>query len=530
MSQPRRDCQPSSWRDNTKVAEDCSTGHVHTLQYQHFIPRFILRRFLVGLPMSNSKRTAVLYYDVATGSLDARPIGKVYGALGLYQDFHNTININELERKLSRLESQAAPIIEILHKARAQGTLTLKRKYLEILQKFLFIMHCRNESRYSLALEVDRPEIAKARQRTEHGIKDVQTDADIWRRILGYYLDLSHSDLMRNAAKVVEKHGEEGFQEMHVPSVTYRAYVDDYFLSIWEAAPEEEFIITSNAFSLSEGSASSCPALHRIFVLSPHLAVVMCNVRLRPETKRYTRPGSFESFLLNVNPAPPTPMYAGREDGTHPLTKPRSLRKRKINSFEFKIKKLTRSQTLELNSVALFNLEETGSLTFESGTKMLRTAQAFRSNFPSSHLVIPFIAHLTASLKTEAWTLCSPVQSPAAASDEDFDPLSLGDSVLYVLLMQICSGRRQFPSAYDRAHLILKIMAKAKPTSFSREISRKVRGTLKACRGDVEDGMSFAEDVNINPTPLLSSIPSELSSQLFQLMIPYMTKRGAGHV
>jgi hypothetical protein len=445
--------------------------------------------------------------------------------LGLYQDFRNTRNINELEEKLAYLESQAAPIIQDLHDACDRGTLTLERESLELLQKFLFIMHCRNKSRYSLALEADRPEIAKAHHRTEHGIKGVQSDADSWRRILRYYLDLSHSDLMRDAAKVVEKCGEEGFQEMHVPSVTYRTYVDDYFLSIWEAAPEEEFIITPNAFGLSEGSAGSRLPLHRIFVLSPHVAVVLCNERLRPETKRYTRPGSLKSFLLNVNPAPPTPMYAVREDATHPRTQPRSLRKREIDSFEFEIKKLTRSQTVELNSVALFSLEETGSLTFESGTKMLRTAQAFRSNFPSSHLVITFIARLTASLKTEAWTLCSPVQSPAAASDEDFDPLSLGDSVLYVLLMQICSGRRQFPSAYDRAHLILKIMAKAKPTSFSREISRKVHRTLKACWGDVEDGMSFAEDVN--SAPLLSSIPSKLSSQLFQLMIPYMTKRGA---
>lgn len=445
--------------------------------------------------------------------------------MGIYQDFRNTRNINKLEKKLARLESQAALIVKDLHEARDRGTLTLERESVELLQKFLFIMHCRNESRSCLAFEVDRQEIAKAGYWAEHRIKGVQSDADIWRRILGYYLDLSHSDLMLDAAKVVEKCGEEDFQEIHDLSVAYRTYVDDYFLSIWEAAPEEEFIITPNAFGLSEGSAGNCLALHRIFVLSPHVAVVMCNVRLLPKTKRYTRLASLESFLLNVNPAPPTPMDGGRDDGTRIFAKPRFLRSREIDSFEFEIKKLTRSQTLELNSVALFNLEETGSLTFESRTKMLRTAQAFRSNFPSSHLVIPFIARLTASLKTEAWTLCSPVQSPAAASDEDFDPLSLGDSVLYVLLMQICSGRRQFPSAYDRAHFILKIMAKAKAISFSREISRTVRRTLKACRGDVEDGMSFAEDVN--SAPLLSSIPSELSSQLFQLMIPYMTKRGA---
>ncbi|KAG1890367.1 hypothetical protein F4604DRAFT_1914914 [Suillus subluteus] len=327
-------------------------------------------------------------------------------------------------------------------------------------------MHYRNSSRAS---EVDRAENAKARQWIERTTKakGIQSAVDVWRYILRYYLDSSHSDLMRDAAEVVEKRGE-GIQEMHVPPVTYRTYVDDYFLSIWQAAPEEEFILTHNAF------------------------------------------------------VPPAPTYAGEED---PFTHPKPLWKRKIDSFAFTITKLTQPQTLELNSVVLSNLEETGSLTFWSGMRMLRTAQAFRCNFPSSHLVIPLIGHLTASMKKGVLTPPSSVQSSAAAPDEDFDPLSLGDLVLYVLLMQICSGRKHFLSAYDRAHFILKIMTKAKPTSFAREINRKVLRAFKACRGDVEDGMSFAEGVN--PAPLLSSIPCELSSQLFQLMIPYMSKRGA---
>ncbi|KAG2128648.1 uncharacterized protein EDB93DRAFT_152532 [Suillus bovinus] len=295
---------------------------------------------------------------------------------------------------------------------------------------------------------------------------------------------------------------------MHIPAVTYSAYMDDYFLSTWEAAEEEEFILTRNAFGLSEGSSARCPALHRIFVLSPRIAVVLCNKRLRPEKKRRRRPGSLKSSLLDVNLSVLVKVYDGRE-----------------GSVWFEIMKLTRSQTLELNSVILFNLEQTSSLTFQSRTKMLRTALAFRSNFPSSHLITPLIARLTASIKTEELTLRSSWQSPAVAPNEDFDPLSLGDLVLYVLLMQICSGRKQFLSAYDRAHLILKIMAKAKPTSFAREIDRKVRRAFKACRGDIEDGISFAEGVD--PASLLSALPSESSSQLFRLMILYMSERGA---
>ncbi|KAG2108946.1 uncharacterized protein F5147DRAFT_836813 [Suillus discolor] len=535
-----RRCRTSKWRANTKVAgvQRAGARRAHTSQYQHFIPRFILRRFQVGIPKSRKernkefKRTGVdpeyiLYYDVATGSLDTRPIGKVYGVLGIYQDVHNTRNINELEDKLARLESQAASIIENLHKALPQGILALKYSSLVLLRKFLFLMHFRNESHSSRAFEVDRPENVQARQWVERILKadGIRSAADVWRHILRYYLDSSHSDLMRHAANVVES-GGEGLQETHIPPVTYRTYMDDYFLSIWEAAQGEEFILTHNAFGLSEGSATSCPALHRIFVLSPRIAVVLCNVRLRPETKRHRRPRSLESSLLDVNLALPVPIYTAEEGGIQLFSHQRPSWETKIDGVVFKITKLTRSQTLELNSVVLFNLEKTGSLTFRSGTRMLRTAHAFRSNFPSSRLVVPLIAHLTTSLKSEeASALCSSVKSLTASPDEDFDPLSLGDLVLDVLLMQICSGRKQFPSAYDRAHFVLKIMAKAKPTSFARRISRKVRRAFRACKGDMEDGMSFAEGVN--PAPLVSSIPRKLSSQLFELMIPYMRKRGA---
>ncbi|KAG1789081.1 uncharacterized protein HD556DRAFT_1447363 [Suillus plorans] len=543
MSRRCRNDRTSKRRANTKVAgvqifQRAGARRAHTSQYQHVIPRFILQKFQLGIPKSRKERDkefertrvdseCILYYDVATGSLDTRPIGKVYGVLGIYQDVHNTRNINELEHKLAHLESEAASIINNLHEALPWGALALKCSSLELLQKFLFLMHFRTRSHSSRAFEVDRPENIQAHQWVERILEADSTRSadDIWRHTLRYYLDSSHSELMRDAAYAVES-GEEDLPE-HIPSIAYRTYLDDYFLSIWEAAQGEEFILTHNAFGLSEGSATGCPALHRIFVLSPRIAVVLCNVRLRPETKRRRRSGSLESSLLDVNLTLPVPNYTAEERGIQLFSHQRSSWEMKIDSVVFKITKLTRSQTLELNSVVLFNLEETGSLTFRSATKMLRTAHAFRSNFPSSHLVIPLIAHLTTSLQSEeVSSLHSSVTSSAASPDEDFDPLSLGDLVLYVLLMQICSGRKQSPSAYDRAHFVLKIMAKAKakPTSFARKISRKVRRAFRACKGDMEDGMSFAEGVN--PAPLLSSIPSKLSSQLFELMIPYMHKRG----
>ncbi|KAG1809379.1 uncharacterized protein BJ212DRAFT_605672 [Suillus subaureus] len=541
--------------------DDSPSPYAPTMQYQHFIPRFILRRFQVGPVKSKTERQRefrhtgvdpeyVHYYDIATGSLDIRPIGKVYGVPNFYQDVRNTHNINELEEKLADLERHAASIIMDLHKTLPQGTFTLKRRSLELLRKFLFIMHYRNLSCSDTYFQADHPENATSRQWIESFMKakDIRSAVEFWLYVLRYYLDTSHSDIMRDAAELVEKYGEEGLQKMlteshippdleHFPAYTYHTHANNYFFSIWEAAEGEEFIVTHNAFGLWEGLADGSPDLHRIFVVSPRIALILRSVLLRPELKEFVKPLSPMSTLLNVNPAPPTPIYTSGKDGIHinqvdyqsarSLACYRSSQEGGNDSFMFKITKLSRPQTSEFNSVVLVNVRKTGSLTFLSRGSMLRTARAFRSvpaNFPASELLVPLIAQLTNTMETEMSALRPPLQSPVAVLDQNIDALALVDVVLYVLLMQICMGGKQFETAYDRAHLVFRIMEKAKPTSFADEINREVEKAFKACK-DSEDGMSFAEGVSF--APLLPSISSELSSQLFQFMIPCMSRLGA---
>ncbi|KAG0693700.1 hypothetical protein DFH29DRAFT_816087 [Suillus ampliporus] len=461
MPQRRRNTQTQKQRGKTDVARrgqktDDAVRAPTANQFQHFISRFILRKFQVEPPMSRGERQKefrltgvypghVHYYDVATRSLDIRPIGKVYGVPGIYQDVHNTENINELEEKLGALESLAAPIIEDLHDAIHQGTFTLKRGSLELLQKFLFIMYYRHESRSSQSFRVDRPENAKARHWIEHFMKanGIQSAVEMWLHVLRYYLDGSHSDILQDATELVEKYGEEGLEEMHFPAITYQNYVDDYFLSIWEAAKGEEFILTHNSFGLREGVADGCPNLHRIFVISPRIAIVLCNALLRPENKGRKKRSSLKSCLLDANPAPATQIYTNGRGGIRcehgnfkSPVRYTSSKEGGNDSFLFKITKLTRRQTLDLNSVVLANVKDTGSLTFLTGKKMLRTARAFRSlhfNLPASDLVVPLIAHLTAGMGTGVSALRSPLQSPAVVPDEQ--------SPVDVLLMQICTGR-----------------------------------------------------------------------------------------
>ncbi|KAG1874951.1 hypothetical protein F4604DRAFT_1680810 [Suillus subluteus] len=503
-------------------------------QYQHFIPRFILRRFQVGPVRSKIERQR----EFRRTGVDPE---YVYGVPNVYQDIRNTHNINELEEKLADLERHAASIIMDLHKALPQGTFTLKRRSLELLRKFLFIMHYRNVSYSGTYFQADHPENAGGRQWIEAFMKakGIQSAVETWLHFLRYYLDTSHSDIMRDAAELVEKYGEEGLQKMmtdshippdleHFPAYTYHGHANSYFFSIWEAAEGEEFIITHNAFGLWEGLGGGCPGLHRIFVVSPRIALVLRHVITRPEMKEYIKPGAFVSSLLNVNPAPPTPIYASGKHGTHinhvnfqsamSLARYRSSQEGGNDSFVFKITKLSRPQTLEFNSVVLVNVRKTGSLTFLSRGSMLRTARAFRSlpaNFLKSELLVPLIAQLTNTMETEVAAL-----RPTITVTSDCP----GPGLLYVLLMQICTGSRQFETAYDRAHLVFRIMEKAKPTLFADEISREVEKAFKVCK-DSEDEMPVGEGVSF--ASLLPSISNESSSQLFQFMIPCMSGLGA---
>jgi hypothetical protein len=423
----------------------------------------------------------------------------------------------------------------------------MKRETLNLLRKFLFIMHYRNVACSSKYFKADYPDNARARQWIESFMrsKGIHSAIETWLCVLRYYLDTSHSDIMRDAAELIEKYGEESLSKMmteshippdieHYPALTYQGHADAYFLSIWEAAEGEEFILTHNGFGLWEGLGKGFHGLHRIFVVSPRIAIVLRITPLRPELKDEINLGLLWSSLLDVNAIPAT--YASGKDtlclpnlSAASFSRYRISQEASNDSFVFKITKLSRLQTLNLNSIVLVNAEKTGSLTFLSRENMLRTAQAFL-RLPTSllkrTLLVSLIDRLTADARTESAALCQPsVQSRTAVPDKDIDPLSFVDVALYVLLMQICTGRKQFPSAYDRAHLVLTIMEKGKPASFAHEISQEVEKAFQACKEDSEDVRSFAKSVGF--APLLSSIPDKLSRQLFHMMIPLMSRLGS---
>ncbi|EGO02951.1 hypothetical protein SERLA73DRAFT_70430 [Serpula lacrymans var. lacrymans S7.3] len=368
-------------------------------QYHHFIPRFILRRYQVGPKRKKHflhngiDPEYIFYYDLTAETLDIRPIGNVYGIRNLYKDIHNIDNINELEHKLSFLESEAATIITGIHAPLAGGKFCLKRRALEQLRKFLFLMHYRACS--STYFQEDHPKniglrdwVAQTRRKNR-----LDSAGELFLHVLRYYLDTPHSQIMLHAEELTRTYGSQGVTEMcngyvnpkaeHYPALAYRNQAGTYFLCIWEAADGEEFLLSSNGFGLWEGLEAGESGLHRIFVVSPRVAIVLRSWVMRPEVLPLMH-GLLHSSLLDIYQPPPTPTYA---DGSNMIRKSvlskqgvnqyRATKSAQEDNFTFEITKLTKLQTYAINSVILTNVPDTGAVTGLSLECMYRTTRTF---------------------------------------------------------------------------------------------------------------------------------------------------------
>ncbi|KAF9223145.1 hypothetical protein BS17DRAFT_818032 [Gyrodon lividus] len=518
-----------------------------TDQYHHFIPRFILRRFQVGPVKSKAERQRefrrtgivpeyVLYYDIASGTLDTRPIGKVYGVLNLYGDKANQENVNELEEKLSILERGAASIISDLHKALPEGKFCLKRRPLEALRKFLFIMHYRNAVLAPVYFQEDHPENAPARQWIEHlkKTKGLETAIDVWLYTLRFYLDNSHSQLMLLAAQITDKYGmvnllkfmTESFIPPEIedfPALTYQSLAGSFFMCIWEAAEEDEFVLTHNGFGLWEGCTVDGPvggSFHRIFVMSPRVVLVLRTCLLRPENAGMVS-APMSSNLLDITQSPPETTYAGAtswmQSGTcSGVEKYRTSKEAEEDLFTFSITKLSRSQTMAINAVLLKNVGSETSLTFLSSDCMLRTSRSFCNNF----LRVSEVGKFTKLIKT----LSSDVPVPRKAGEGDDD--TFVDIGLFKLFMDISTGSKTFDSAYDRAQAVLAVVEGKRYTAseFAYDYHRQVMTTYDAFRRDCEVDPKDSEYVPW--ATLLEMIPRDTSALVFKLVVPVIQASG----
>jgi hypothetical protein len=431
----------------------------------------------------------VHFYDVATSTLTVRPIGVVYGVKNLYKDASNLKDAHDLESKLSILEGEVSRTIQQMHQALVNGHISIKRKDLNVVRRFLFIMHYRQHSLSNSYFDVEKSGADKdwiEASRKKYGLHSA---ADQWLYVLRYYLETPHTTIVEHGLDLCKRLNLTAPSELlfmrfdpneeHYPALAYQGLADNFFTCFWEAANGEEFILTSQSFGLWEGLFTSFPGVHHLFVLSPKLVLVLaCHylnprvVSLMPNHKQIT--SCIQSKLKGVPHASPIPKHraGGPAEPTQTeLERYTSSAAAQDDTFDFTITKLTVRQTHEINHILLANVRYTGSITFVSREKTLGVVRTYCSDpiqmNPNRRLFVPFINVLSSDGASE-------------------DISTRGDLVvhvpLFLSLIDILSGTAQYRSVYDMVRALLRLVREPPLTQFSRDVVLLSIQAVMRCR------------------------------------------------
>ncbi len=462
----------------------------------------------------------VFYYDLASGSLDVRSIGTIYGLKNLYRDASNPSNINELEEKLSVLERDAAVVIEGLHSNLVSGKAILKRHDLERLRKFLFIMHYRNcgKSYFNPDHPTDGLKIRPwlERYKAKH---QCQTHTDVWLHVLRYYLDTPHSQILDVAEAEYRQHG---WEKIHNPdideqheAIAYHIQAERYSFCIWEANAASEFILTSQGFGLWEGKSGKGGYIHRMFVISPRIAVV-----LRANSPPHEGPLPVNSTLLKIRQEKCTVKLVNGEssfivpEGTDLDSLNWNLFRLPDDLFTFSITKLSLSETDAFNPVLLDNVRYDGAITFLGKERMLRTVRTYDHDPVNKHDRQKF---------TSLMRQLSVTPTAIALTTSSYDPV---DTVLYAALMGILLNETSFISRYNRALSVFRLLkdpSTRKSCPFVWEHISNFHAALQGCQAKF--GRAIYSPGDVWSVTLEPSLSEDISSQVFEALERFVSEK-----
>ena len=334
----------------------------------------------------------------------------------------------------------------------------MKRKELEVIRKFIYLMHYRRTCFVSSYFDEDDPENMPIRDymknfRRKHNLykKD-----DIWLFGLKYMLDVPHHKIVATGEAIQDKYGgPEGLLSMlmtrvdpdieNYHAVDYTSMSNGLFLGIWEAAEGEEFVLGANSFGLWEGVIGTCSGLHRLFVVSPRVALVLRHNTMAPEFVDYFDAHIVKSELIDVSMSRATSTYANyqnlpwsdnpydQEAAAQALWKYRQTPEAQEDIFMFTPTKLTQKQTRALNHVILTHLSNSG-MTFSSPAAVRKTIQYhLQSDIPYARESKYLFRNLLGLLSEETLSIdpnasISPTPPPKSAIDVVLHSIAVGPS------------------------------------------------------------------------------------------------------
>jgi len=241
------------------------------LQYQHWIPQFIIRNFA---PVRNgatrqtstrSRKQRVHFYDKKTNTVTLTSTADIFGAYDLYEDSDSLMEVAEMENKFSLLETAASPLI----KAVVQSNILPRDKHqLFVLRIFLFTLTLRKESYrnfYSRGLFNAETEEAIVKHMKQHSMESTH---QVWINDLSLLLTLQkESEIaeLKNKMFPVNHAALVEFMKMNTqiwkvnPNVNAELFLSDSNMGKWVGTPQTFEKIVVRYF----------------FPISPQVAIVM---------------------------------------------------------------------------------------------------------------------------------------------------------------------------------------------------------------------------------------------------------------
>ncbi|KAK3954282.1 hypothetical protein QBC32DRAFT_336702 [Pseudoneurospora amorphoporcata] len=392
-------------------------------QYQHFVPRFILKNFAhrVPKPPKAAKGTPKPKYekgmfpgDLVTSSLDLtqdpavfteKPVSRIFGQINMYDDFTKPNGEQRhVEKLLSKLEDQAATIFTKITKAYEanEDGVVLTRDERNVIRKFLFLMKYRS-ARFHTRFFHEKPEAYSENDREilreymeEH--PQFKTPMQVWLHNIETIINLDmdpESNWIRELPKKMYQNDAMWFFT-HVQG--------SYMTLCVPSEAENEFILTDNSYSVHEGPNNLARdvksnkeetlgyvELHTFAPVSPKIMVVLRSGifpdPLEDQSPRVREQRDFHRSLLldpygHVNGMlADLPVrkagnsYSGIVNGRLVLQEGHDGQKRKDDKFRFPFFPIGSRYVNIINSIFLDNCLRCTSLVYNSKQAFARTLE-----------------------------------------------------------------------------------------------------------------------------------------------------------
>jgi len=414
-------------------------------------------------------------YDITAGRLQKRPVPGVYGKLEVFKDIKNSTDVEYLESKLKDLEDEAATVVRDIHDGLQGGGVKLSRGRLSILRKFIFLTHYR-----WLAVRIQ-----------EVGVEKWLLYE--WLQGLKYYLDTPHHDIIATGERLRERYGSQLCDMLRAKSypdseesgfkyaIQYEDLANYYALGVWVASEESEFVLGGRAFGHYEGLIGGISLAHRLYVLTPRIAIILRRTCLLNPS--FNDKFVLHSTLADVPISQPFIRYAKNDlvsileaDPTQAklvMNAYRTTPEAEQDSFEYHFTLLRPEQTYAVNEVMLMsaNLRYRGSVIFRQPSAMGETLGQYQASPQTSFSgrqksFRPLLEQLR-DLEFEGNSQQSQVRSSPPEGDNE----STTDCQLNLLFGSMIKNHISFPSSYTRAFLLFHMVTAA---SSSNPISQKM--------------------------------------------------------